>query len=295
MQDVARKRAVAQSTCSFTGCAQPPFVYTLTSHRNRADALERMLRTLLGDLQSPDSTVDPRCVCVTIADYDDVVVGPPVAAALASWPHSYAVRSVKGPFSRAGGLQVLVSSVVVTPANASLLFVLDADMVAYPGLMRDILAHTTLGATAYAPICWSIVNSTVEREGSWRSGGTGMMALYYHDLLLLTNGTLPLANKQSHGREDDALTQVLHHGRPGYKVTRACCPYLWHLWHSKTLWQSSYDGMVRRRDNHKPMLWEEGAQGWKLSPPPANGSAWLEETGKLRLIRCARARTGKLY
>jgi hypothetical protein len=81
-------------------------------------------------------------VCVAIADYDDVVSGVPVEQALSDWPYSKAVLRLHGQFSRAGGFQRCLDHLVVTPRENSIAFLVDADMVAYPGLTNRIINNT---------------------------------------------------------------------------------------------------------------------------------------------------------
>lgn len=286
----------APPRCRFDGCPltnDTVYLYTMTAHRNRADALERMVRTLAVDAQSGVAAIDPRCVCVTVADYDDKVVGPPVSAALESWPFSHCVVPVRGHFSRAGGLQALLQHVISTPPERSVAYFLDADMVAYPGMLSCVLSNVQRGQSAFAPVSWSTVNKTTT-EGAWRITGTGMLAFFVSDMLLISNGSLPMADKLSYGKEDAALTDLLQRARPGYKVVRRCCPQLWHLWHPKTHWQSSYDGQVPRRVVGEPTAWSPEV-AWRLPDPPANASAALIAAGQLSAYRCKRALQGKMY
>ena len=132
--------------CHFTGCpASQPFLYFVTSYRNRADAYDRFVRTLADDMESSKNNVDPRCICLAVADYDDVVVGPPIGVAMREWPHSKAVVRLTGAFSRAGGLQHAIDALVTTPRDKSIAFLVDCDMVIYPGFTNTLAANTILG------------------------------------------------------------------------------------------------------------------------------------------------------
>jgi hypothetical protein len=74
--------------CAFDGCpASQPRVYYMTSHRNRGDSLNRLLRSIVVDVRSPNNTVPGQCVCLAVADFDDVVIGVPVSVALLDWPY----------------------------------------------------------------------------------------------------------------------------------------------------------------------------------------------------------------
>ncbi len=93
-------------TCSFDGCpAGHPFVYFMTSYRNRGASFNRWVRSVLSDVQSDVNTHPVQCVCMAVADYNDVLSGVPLEAALSDWPYSKAVISLHGAFSRAGGFQ----------------------------------------------------------------------------------------------------------------------------------------------------------------------------------------------
>jgi hypothetical protein len=79
------------------------------------------------------------------ADFDDVVAGTTVWEALEPWHYSKAVVSAKGRFKRAGGFQFVLDSLVTTPANDSILFFVDTDMVTYPGFLNKVVKHTVEG------------------------------------------------------------------------------------------------------------------------------------------------------
>ncbi len=132
--------------CVFKGCPRGhPYVYYMTSYRNRGASYNRWVRSVLADVQSPVNKVPVQCLCMAVADYNDVVSGAPIEAALGDWPHDKAVISLKGPFSRAGGFQRCIDHLVTTPKNESLMFFVDADMIAYPGLLNRILQYTAAG------------------------------------------------------------------------------------------------------------------------------------------------------
>ena len=73
--------------CAFRNCPDTsPFVYFVTSHRNRGDSLHRLLASVLDDVFSGVNKHPAQCLCFAAADYDDVVVGAPIAAAMKDWP-----------------------------------------------------------------------------------------------------------------------------------------------------------------------------------------------------------------
>jgi hypothetical protein len=73
--------------CAFDGCpAGGPYMYIATSYRNRGAAFNRWLRTLVLDVNSGQSPISGKCICSVVADYNDVLYGPTIAAALEDWP-----------------------------------------------------------------------------------------------------------------------------------------------------------------------------------------------------------------
>jgi hypothetical protein len=290
-------------TCSFSSCPVTPdavYLYTMTSHRNRGASLQRMIKSLLADVSSAGSRIDPGCVCVGIADYGDDPWGPPAKLALESWPFDYHLLHMRGPFSRAGGLQALMNTMIRTPHERSIVYFLDADMVAYPGMVSEcVLSNLIVGENAYAPICWSTTGKGDEYQGAWRSTGAGMIAFYMSDFMLITNGSLPDANKLSYGQEDINLIELLHTARRGYYVKRRCCPSLWHLYHTKAHWSDSFDGMLRKKAALSNIASGESVEWmpsmpWQLPAPPLRGAEQLQEQGQTKAYRCLRALSGKL-
>ena len=102
------------------------------------------------DVTSDLSPVNRHCVCSVVVDYNDVPSGPSVMQALADWPFAFQVITVAGAFSRAGGMQIGMDVAVTTPPRASLVYFMDADMVAYPGFLQRSLTHGArmMGAAA---------------------------------------------------------------------------------------------------------------------------------------------------
>lgn len=113
----------------------------LAAYRNRAAGYNRWLRTLAADVTSDLSPVNRHCVCSVVADYNDAPFGPSVHEALQDWPFARQVISVSGSFSRAGGMQIAMDVAITTPPKASLVYFMDADMVAYPGFLQRSLTH----------------------------------------------------------------------------------------------------------------------------------------------------------
>ena len=137
--------------CVFKGCpAGKPFVYYVTSYRNRGASYNRWVRSVVADVTSPVNQFPVACLCMAVADFNDVVSGPPIDAALEDWPYDKAVVSLHGLFSRAGGHQRVIDHVVTTPRDKSLVFFVDADMIAYPGLLNRIVGHTEKGVVSGA-------------------------------------------------------------------------------------------------------------------------------------------------
>ena len=151
--------------CQFKGCpSTQPFVYYTTSYRNRGASFNRWIRSVLSDVQSDVNTFPVQCLCIAVADYNDVVSGAPLSAALEDWPYDKAVISLHGNFSRAGGFQRAIDHLVTTPKTKSMVFFVDADMIAYPGLLNRIVKYTVQGEVR------RVVGSSVNKRGGTRDG-----------------------------------------------------------------------------------------------------------------------------
>jgi len=137
--------------CAFDGCpVGHPFIYYMTSYRNRGVSYNRWVRSVVADVQSPVNKVPAQCLCLAVADFNDVVSGVPIGLALEDWPYDKAVISLHGPFKRAGGFQRCIDHLVTTPKEKSLMFFVDADMIAYPGLLNRIVQYTVQGVVSAA-------------------------------------------------------------------------------------------------------------------------------------------------
>jgi hypothetical protein len=299
--------------CEFSKCDRSPtskYLYFIVSYRNRGANLERMVRTFAADAESPMSPIRPQCICMAIADFDDHVVGASVLTALKSWKYDYHVESIKGiPFSRTMGLQRMLNTALTTPANQSIMYLMDTDMVGYPGMLRYVVQNVKEGRRAYAPVCWdqrpepgeSPVNST---SGRWLIDGSGMMAFFYSDFNKVAGGRLPLLGKLTWGLEDIALTMLFHRQRLGLSVVRSCCPYLWHLYHEKAAWKDSEDGMPRYPNgsaiavSSSSVNYDDPAQEhlWKQPDPPRDGPQYILKNNLIAKRReCPLASSGILY
>ena len=140
------------------------------------------------------------CVCLhSVANYDDVVVGPTVDYALDAWNsscHHVRVRApAAGGFDAGFARQVTVDAAVYTPRDKSIVFWLDTDILVLPGLIRNILRFVWEGHTSFAPVVVSMpelihYRHYEDRQESLlakkcrklRSGGYGMVGVYVSDL-----------------------------------------------------------------------------------------------------------------
>ncbi len=62
--------------------------------------------------------------------------------------------------------------------------------------------------SAFAPVVWSTIkNETDPVDGYWRSGGTGMIALFVSELEAM-GGQLPMISRVAWGGEDHKLVRV---------------------------------------------------------------------------------------
>ena len=86
--------------CKFEHCPPgDPYVYMMTSYRNRGASYNRWIRTLVGDVLSSRMPISPACVCSTVADYNDRLYGPTIEAALDDWPFDSHVVKVRDGFA----------------------------------------------------------------------------------------------------------------------------------------------------------------------------------------------------
>lgn len=191
-----------------------------------------------------------------------------------------------------------MDNVVRTPASESLMFFMDADMIAFPvclrvaslhlcavslaykhddhpplpalqGLLDRVMNKTTPGRFAFAPVCWNQarpLEGVDFHAGDWRFVGTGMMSFYYSDFLE-AGGCIGMAERTSYGKEDGDFAMYMN-TKSSAHVHRECAPELWHLWHKKKPWGNSVDGMSRTKyEGKNPWNSEEP---WKLELPPVD-------------------------
>ncbi|KNC87166.1 hypothetical protein SARC_00694 [Sphaeroforma arctica JP610] len=239
--------------CDFDKCQQGPYVYFLIPFRNRGESLRRLADTLQIDAESAQiTTVD--CLCLGVADYDDVVDDSMRSAeALEHWSGSYDIRSVSGPFSRGGGIKSLLTpnNILTTPEDKSIYYIIDTDMVVWPGFIDDVIKNTKL-QSGTVPVCWSLDSynrSTMAgTDGFWRGYGMGMWSIYASTLKRVTHYNIAGANKYNWGLEDYAIQKQLRYGtqnvhRYNTLMQRYCNPYLFHFPHPKIKWEKSANGM----------------------------------------------------
>lgn len=155
---VKNPAAAGGGVCKFEGCPQQgPFVYYVTSNRNRGRSYNRWLRSAVLDAQQA-KTVSPQCLCAVVGDFveDHPMPYVPIAQAMEDWPYDKQVVELRGSFRRAGGLDAAMHVAVNnTPFDRSIVFFVDTDMIAFPGLLdvSDPLSvcasHLTCVAVAY--------------------------------------------------------------------------------------------------------------------------------------------------
>lgn len=142
------------------------------------------------------------------------------------------------------------------PADKTIVFEMDADMIAYPGLLANIYEHTREGDSVYCPIVYSTWGNPDDwYEGAWRNGGTGMIGFFLSDFHK-AGGRVPAADKArspvwwrvrsappltarplssppqtTYGDEDDAFLNYMIKSR--IKIAHRCETHLWHLFHTK--------------------------------------------------------------
>ena len=280
----------SKTKCKFNGCpatADSPYIYLFTPFRNRAANYHRLVRTLVEDVTGGRRAVDPRCVCLAIANFDDVLSGVPLSRAVEPWPFDVEVLSMKGGFSPAGGFEAVVQKVVKTPYDKSLIFRIDADMVVYPGFLARVLKNTKLGSRAYAPACWNQHNNETDwYSGNWRVTGSGMIGFYMEDFKAVTKGTMemPLNDKNTYGLEDHLLMMMMAKTLPTYTVKRDCCNELWHMYHPHSKWERSANGLVDQF--HTPGVDDGKSTKWHMELPKKDGAEYLQTKGMVYRNRC---------
>ncbi|KNC78727.1 hypothetical protein SARC_08850 [Sphaeroforma arctica JP610] len=251
-QDELTQIAVTTSdsnVCNFDKCELHTYVYMVVPYRNRGMNLKRLAHTLAIDAAQSTLT-NIHCVCMAVADYDDVVVGMTAAEALLEWREkggSHHIQSLPGTFSRAGAMQGILrddAKLLTTSEDESLLFVVDTDMALFPGFLDDLVQSTKLHL-GYVPVCYSVNNASDWKDGLWRSGGAGMFAAYAADIRRVLGNKFPGAEKKTYGDEDWMIQHALRHYKHAHlNTTRHCNPYLWHLPHPHVIdWTATADGM----------------------------------------------------
>ncbi|KNC77513.1 hypothetical protein SARC_10026 [Sphaeroforma arctica JP610] len=233
--------------CNFDECTYgPPYLYFLVPYRNRGKGLQRLVLAM--DIDAAQAkTTNAKCVCFGIGDYDDEVSGLTSLEAMEYWKGSHHIASLNGNFSRGGGIERLFkpNSILVTPEEQSILYVMDTDMMVWPGFLDDLILNTQpdMGTV---PVCWSLTDYSIRNNktaGWWRHSGKGMWSIYADKLRKATNMTICGSSSKSWGGEDLGMQKDLRFAKNPARMKRYCNPYLYHLAHPKVSWKDSVDGM----------------------------------------------------
>jgi hypothetical protein len=216
--------------CSFTKCPAGPFIHVLTTHMNLPFRYLRMLWSLDRAADGLLLNGQPlrECMCAMAGDFVDNRREPYVEYALRAWPGDSLVVNVSLPFARGKALQAC-KDVVATPANNTILLLLDNDICVFPGFFEKLLPGVVRGESFVVLAPWSTEESDSGVPGIWRPSNTGSIAFYLSDL----RGGIP-GQGGTYGGEDTALVnKLMTRGRVRGRLVR--WPELWHIAHPQ-LW-----------------------------------------------------------
>jgi hypothetical protein len=231
--------------CSFTKCPAGPFIHVLTTHMNLPFRYLRMLWSLDRAADGLLLNGQPlrECMCAMAGDFVDNRREPYVEYALRAWPGDSLVVNVSLPFARGKALQACKDA-VATPANNTILLLLDNDICVFPGFFEKLLRGVVRGEsfTVFTP--WSTHRSASALPGFWRPSNTGSIAFYLSDM----HGSMP-GQKGAYGGEDGALVAKLAE-RGHVALVQEKTPELWHVAHPR-LWLASRLGGSDGEDAEK--------------------------------------------
>lgn len=125
-----------------------------------------------------------------------------------------------------------------------LIFMTDVDMFLPLNFLTLVRHYSVRGKEVFFPICFSLfedrglLNSA--EHGFWRFFGYGMSGMYVSDAIDIGMYTVD-AKKSSHGREDNHAFWMFQDNK--FKVNRAMVQGFYHVWHRRSSWGSSKDGV----------------------------------------------------
>eukprot|EP01138_Halocafeteria_seosinensis_P016100 gb/GECG01016429.1/.p1 GENE.gb/GECG01016429.1/~~gb/GECG01016429.1/.p1 ORF type:complete len:466 (+),score=27.11 gb/GECG01016429.1/:1-1398(+) len=259
-------RVLEEPYCDLRRCNQRrfPFIYIVIGHRNRPDNLVRIVQSMRNSTEQCENPPEwAHCTCVYVSDYGtnvNVSVSSKLREAWNGHVRLITRKSVTEAFSR-GSIYNSALRYIPTPANRSLLYLMDADLVMTDSSAIDrALVNTCLGKSVTFPILRgttskvqgldTLFNHLIDGTIWKRSHSTnrvdayGTAIFYFYDNPFGYCG--PYASRTIHGKEDVGMYgQFKELEQSGdIRNLRMHEPHLWHIYHTKaTDWQKSTDGM----------------------------------------------------
>eukprot|EP01138_Halocafeteria_seosinensis_P004726 gb/GECG01004832.1/.p1 GENE.gb/GECG01004832.1/~~gb/GECG01004832.1/.p1 ORF type:complete len:555 (+),score=40.89 gb/GECG01004832.1/:1-1665(+) len=159
-------------TCDLRRCDQSryPFIYFLLPERNRVGNAERMIRSMRNATSRCDVAPWLPCLCFYIIDFN-TTMDDAMLRLHNSWPGHVRVLRKQEPTEPWMKTQTLSygSYSVPTPADRSLVFHVDADMVALDdGFVDNALEQISERPRAYLPIVRTTKKEVQDVEGLWK-------------------------------------------------------------------------------------------------------------------------------
>eukprot|EP01138_Halocafeteria_seosinensis_P006435 gb/GECG01006578.1/.p1 GENE.gb/GECG01006578.1/~~gb/GECG01006578.1/.p1 ORF type:complete len:511 (+),score=53.15 gb/GECG01006578.1/:1-1533(+) len=263
-------RPLEEPYCDLRKCDQSkfPFIYFMIAHRNRPANLQRLVasfRNATLQCESPPEWLP--CLCIYVSDYGTSMETELASRLANTWKDRVRLlsrRNVTRPFTKGRTYNVGLRY-VQTPANRSLIYEIDSDLIMTDwGAVNRALRNTLLGRRVTFPIIWStkprvknldtfnkyLLNGTItsKKNAYKRSKGYGMTTFYLYDNPFGLCG--PFINRSAWGLEDNVMyTQAMRvvKSREMKKPGRYEEKSLWHIFHSKnTNWKKSKDGIGKK-------------------------------------------------
>lgn len=157
-------------------------------------------------------------------------------------------------FLRAGSLRQGIEWVYERFPD-DLVFMTDVDMIIPPNFLNYVRHFSVKNKEVFFPICFSLyedrglLNSA--EHGYWRDYGYGMSGMYVSDAIDHGMYTAD-ANKNSHGLEDNHAFWLFQEHK--VKVNRPMVQGFYHVWHRRSSWGTSKDGISGNETMNDPFV-----------------------------------------
>eukprot|EP01138_Halocafeteria_seosinensis_P006301 gb/GECG01006442.1/.p1 GENE.gb/GECG01006442.1/~~gb/GECG01006442.1/.p1 ORF type:complete len:686 (+),score=96.15 gb/GECG01006442.1/:1-2058(+) len=267
-------RVLEYPFCDLRKCPQEryPFMYFIIPHRNRVTNLLRLLSSVRNATARCDETPPwYHCLCMYVSDYDTFSKTPLSADLEHVWRDRVRLISrapATAPWIKAKTYNSALRY-IPTPSTRSLVFHIDADLVAMNTTFIDNgLAATIAGKRVSFPIVMGTrspiknvdelfehhFNGTIfDSKVSWiRKWGVGMTWFYLYDDNIGFFG--PSVNKTTWGGEDNLFFRqfiILSRKKETQSPSRYTDRSLWHIWHPQVMnWKKSRDGLTVNKAKH---------------------------------------------